>query len=173
MDANEPVVNAEKNAPITEEQQKKVDEALEKDKEAYAILEKCINDYNFFYFLACKRHGDQNRTSLLINKNYKLSASMKLFIQMSLIETISSISQDIIAQFSKDNLVVGPMKDFVSKERLAEIIGEKITELEKEGKIQIIPADGEMTDAEAEEILKELKEMKMDAKEASNEPNKQ
>jgi hypothetical protein len=139
-----PVGSAEE-IPAKDQETPKEESAFEKDKEAYVQLEKCMNDNGFSYLLACKRYGNESQTSLLVNRGYKMTTAMKLFIQMSLVNTISSISQDIAASFNKDSLIIGPQSNFFSVEKLSKLIEEKISELEEEGKIIIIDNKDEET----------------------------
>jgi hypothetical protein len=132
----------------TEEQQNQVN-PIEQDKESYAALEQLISDKKFTYVVACKQYGGNNVTSLVVNKDIKLSPQFKFFIQTTIIEVLNSISKDLINEFSTNSLVIGESANFYTREKLFDLVGHHLETLEKEGKIQIIATKEETVAKEA------------------------
>ena len=132
--------------PENEEQTKTIEVGKEVDekgklsaevRKAYVGLEKAMVDGDFLYVVACRTINNGNQTSLIINRNISESASLKLLIQTSIIEALNAVTKELLNDFSKSKLTVGPIENFISKERLADIIGEHLQKLSASGAIII------------------------------------
>jgi hypothetical protein len=131
------------NQNVMEEEVKEQDVQQENpvanDKESYQAVEQLLTEKNFAYAIVCKQYDKQCSTSIITNKNFKLSTTFKFFMQSTLTDVLSTLSKEIINDFAKEKLTIGKASNFVTAEKLTEIIAEHLETLQKEGKIQITP----------------------------------
>ena len=120
------------NSSTNEEQKKK--EEIRKD---YERLEVAMDAGKFIFLIAGKEIDGSTQTSLIINRNYQNSPSMKLLVQIAAIEAVSMLSRELVKEFSEKNLTIGPLKNFFSLEKLSDFIGDRLIKLVEEGKITI------------------------------------
>lgn len=112
-------------------------ESKEEIRKAYSKLEKAMIDGDFLYVVSCRTVNQGNQTSLIINRNISQSSSLKMLIQTSIIEALGAVTKELINDFSRSKLTIGPLENFISKERLADIIGEHFQKLAESGAIII------------------------------------